>query len=102
MYQGIVCSVIEEPFVNVIFDVDKDETQYLHSLRNFIIVAREKIFSKELTELWSAIDDILASIDSALYKLSVFKEPAVQTFESFCYERFEKCQENDDYNDDEE
>lgn len=91
-------------YTNVIFDYDKDEIAYLGELRGYIVTNRYEVISKEFTELHSVIDDIVGEIDSILYKLTTFKEPAVQTFEAFCYEHYDKLYENEekDYTDDED
>lgn len=53
------------------YDEPKD---YLKSLKKFAKEGREELISKEDTELWSDVDDILGLIDSTLYKLKELDE----------------------------
>lgn len=88
VYQGIIGGNVDGEFVNVIYSTDKDESGYLMELRNYIITGRMELFPEEWTEVWSIIDDILNIMDSTIYKLTSFSEPAIKTFESFCYEKY--------------
>lgn len=72
-------------FINVLPSCEKDCIQYLNDLSKFIRDGREQLFSKDLTEIWSSIDDMLTIIDRTLYKLTSFKEEPIQTFEEFIY-----------------
>jgi hypothetical protein len=105
LYQGIQGLVND--YINVIIPCGKSETVYLSELRDFIRVSRESLIPKTETELWSLIDDLLSSIDSAKYKIDTFVESPIKTFESFCYENLNSlnecgCNGDDcDYTDDE-
>lgn len=86
-YQGIIVGIVPATdYVNVLNVAEYDYLTYLQALRQFVIIGRKKVFSEELTELWSTIDDIISALDSTIYKLSAFKEEPVLTFEAYCYE----------------
>ena len=51
-----------------------DPIPYLEALKKFTKEGREDLISKDDTELWSTVDDILNLIDSTLYKLKELKE----------------------------
>lgn len=91
-------------YVNTVFDYGKDELTYLNELRGYIVANRNDVISKEFTELHSALDDVLGEIDSIIYKLTTFQEPAIQTFEAFCYEHYDRLYESEekDYTEDED
>lgn len=54
-----------------------DPVPYLEELKKFTKEGREELISKDDTELWSCIDDILKLIDSTLYQLEELKEERI-------------------------
>ena len=110
-YQGVIVGIVPATdYVNVLNVAEYDYLTYLQALRQFVIIGRKKVFSEELTEIWSTIDDIISALDSTIYKLSAFKEEPILTFEAYCYEmEHNKLNENcghckncDDDNEEEE
>ena len=100
-YMGTVGgNTIDTTFINTIFDIDKNEETYLRELVSYVMEGGKSLFTNT-SEILSIIDEIAIAIDKTLYKLSTFKEDAIKTFESFCYENLEHIQENDDYSEEE-
>lgn len=71
-YMGIYGKVGE--YKNLMSTDKQNAIDYLSELRSFTIESRDALIDEKDTELWSDIDDILALIDSTLYKLKELKE----------------------------
>lgn len=71
-YMGIYGKLDE--YKNILTTEKVSVIDYLKNLRVFVLDSREELINKADTELWSDIDDILALIDSTLYKLKELKE----------------------------
>lgn len=84
LYQGVY-GVVETGCCEL-SDEDMSEVDYFRALRSYVIVGRTNFIHEEDTEMWSAVDDILAIIDTLLYKLTAFNECVIKTFEEFCFE----------------
>ena len=96
-FQG-VHGIIEDVFTNAITSDDKTEAEYLLNLKNFIKM--NKCIVGDNSEILSTIDDLMALIDSTIYKITSFNENRVKSFNEFVYEDY--CPECDDDDQEEE
>lgn len=83
-YMGIYGKVGE--YKNLMSTDKQSAIDYLSELRAFTIESREALIDEKDTELWSDIDDILALIDSTLYKLKELKESQFISLSNFLTE----------------
>lgn len=94
IYQGIN-GVVEDVFTNCVVGEGKTEVEYLQELKTFIETNR--YVAGDNSELQSAIDDFLGTIDTTLYKLTSFCEHAVKSFDEFVYEDYASVKESCKY-----
>lgn len=71
-YQGIYGKLGD--LKNTIDTDINDPVSYLENIKEFLKDGREELISKDDTELWSDLDNVLSIIDSTLYKLKELKE----------------------------
>lgn len=83
-YMGIYGKLDE--YKNILTTEKTSAIDYLKNLRVFVLDSREELINKADTELWSDIDDILALIDSTLYKLKELKESQFISLSDFLTE----------------
>lgn len=83
-YMGIYGKLDE--YKNILTTEKTSAIDYLKNLRVFVLDSREELINKADTELWSDIDDILALMDSTLYKLKELKESQFISLSDFLTE----------------
>lgn len=71
-YMGIIGGKVEK-YVNVLSSDKMSAYDYLMSLRDFVLNAREELFS-EMPSIQSDIDDILKLVNQTMYRLHELTE----------------------------
>ena len=89
-YQGIY-GVVEDTFTNCVACDGKSESEYLTELKTFI--ENNKCILGDHSEINSTIDELLALIDSTIYKITSFCENKIKSFDEFVYEDYNAIKE---------